>query len=87
MKSDKDVVELNKILAFNAFLKNFLLIEAGEFMMGDAEIRYAIQLKVSLNGFYMQVTTVTQAFWELIMGNNPSHDMTNRENPVTNISW
>ena len=87
MKSDKDEVEMNKIPAINAFLENFVLIEAGEFIMGDAEIKYAIQHKVSLNSFYLQVTTVTQEFWELIMGNNPSHDKINRENPVTDISW
>ncbi len=87
MKSDKDEEELNKIPAINAFLENFVLIEAGEFMMGDAEIKYAIQHKVSLNSFYMQATTVTQEFWEQIMGNNPSHDKTNRDNPLTNISW
>jgi formylglycine-generating enzyme required for sulfatase activity len=35
----------------------------------------------------MQASTVTQEFWELVMGNNPSSDKSWKDNPVTDVSW
>jgi len=84
MNSDDKEIEIEIV---NAFLENFILVEGGEYTMGDAEIINAKPHAVILNSFYMQSSTVTQEFWELIMGNNPSHDKTFKNNPVTNVSW
>jgi formylglycine-generating enzyme required for sulfatase activity len=35
----------------------------------------------------MQASTVTQGFWELVMGYNPSEDKCCKDNPVTDVSW
>jgi formylglycine-generating enzyme required for sulfatase activity len=44
--------------------------------------------KVTLSGFYMQETEVTQGQWYAIMGNNPAKFKTGNENiPVENVSW
>ena len=44
--------------------------------------------KVTLNGFYMGETEVTQGQWYAVMGNNPSHFKTgNRNMPVEKVSW
>ncbi|MEE9345242.1 MAG: formylglycine-generating enzyme family protein [Methylococcales bacterium] len=39
-----------------------------------------------LKGFWMAETTVTQALWEIVMGNNPSR-FKSRQRPVERISW
>ena len=44
--------------------------------------------KVTLSGFYMQETEVTQEQWYVIMGNNPVKFKTGNENmPVEQVSW
>ncbi len=55
--------------------------------MGDAELDNAPPHKVTVSSFYMQKTEVTQEFWELVMGNNPSKDKSWKDNPVTDVSW
>ena len=79
--------ELKKLAIINTFLNDFVLIEGGEFIMGDAGLNNAPPHKVTVISFYMQASTVTQEFWEAVMGNNPSDDKTWKDNPVTNISW
>lgn len=39
--------------------------------------------------YWVQTTPVTQAQWEAVMGNNPSHhrDGDTTQNPVENVSW
>ncbi len=56
-------------------------------MMGDANMGNAPLHKVTVSSFYMQASTVTQEFWELVMGNNPSSDKSWKDNPVTHVSW
>jgi formylglycine-generating enzyme required for sulfatase activity len=77
----------NKLAAISPFIADFVLVEGGEFMMGDANMGNAPLHKVSLDSFYIQTSTVTQEFWELVMGNNPSKDKSWKDNPVTNVSW
>ncbi len=70
-----------------------VLIRAGEFIMGsppDEPGRYddEIQHRVILNRDYrMGETQVTQALWEAVMGNNPSHFKNGGEYPLEIVSW
>ncbi|GAK53549.1 All3226 protein [Candidatus Moduliflexus flocculans] len=71
----------------------FVYIPAGQFMMGSPESeegRYDDESplhKVSLaEGFWMGKYPVTQAEWQKIMGNNPSHFKGERR-PVETVSW
>jgi len=71
----------------------FRWIEPGIFMMGSPENekgRYDDEdlHQVTLTqGFWMADTTVTQAFYQAVMGENPSHFKESEENPVEQISW
>ena len=70
----------------------FRWIEPGTFLMGSPadeperdtdETQHEVTLT---KGFWLADTTVTQALWEAVMGENPSNFKgTNR--PVENISW
>ncbi|MBX2799256.1 MAG: formylglycine-generating enzyme family protein, partial [Myxococcales bacterium] len=67
-------------------------IEPGRFLMGspeEQEGRYAdeVQHWVTITrGFWLGATPVTQALWEAVMGNNPSH-FQGADRPVEQISW
>ena len=79
----------------------FRWIEAGSFLMGSPENEKGrepwakeTQHQVTLNqGFWMADTTVTQAFWQAVMGENPSHfneegkAFSSQQNPVEQVSW
>ncbi|HKQ79168.1 MAG TPA: SUMF1/EgtB/PvdO family nonheme iron enzyme [Blastocatellia bacterium] len=45
------------------------------------------QHDVTVPGFYISKYQVTQAQWKAVMGNNPSHFMSDPNLPVENISW
>lgn len=67
----------------------FVLIQPGTFMMGDAggysdEVPVH-QVKIT-KPFYLGKYEVTQKQWEIVMGANPSR-FTNSSNPVENVSW
>ncbi len=68
-------------------------IKPGTFIMGspseeperdDDETQHMVTLT---QGFYMGVTEVTQAQWEKVMGNNPSHHKDCDDCPVEEVSW
>lgn len=69
-------------------------IPAGTFLMGspaDEPGRFdweeATQHQVTLtSGFWMGVYPVTQALWEAVMEDNPSH-FSGERRPVENVSW
>ena len=70
----------------------FILVEAGEFMMGSPsteehrsgdETQHLVQLT---KPFYLGETEVTQAQWEKMMGNAPS-DFEGDTLPVEQVSW
>ncbi|MCB0840855.1 MAG: formylglycine-generating enzyme family protein, partial [Bacteroidetes bacterium] len=67
-----------------------IFIEGGTFMMGsDREEAYDREKpvhEVSLDSFYLGKYPVTQALWEEVMGNNPSH-FQGENNPVEKVSW
>ena len=73
---------------------NMVKVKAGTFIMGataeqlddmnDNEIPIH---QVSLSDFYIGQTEVTQALWQVVMGDNPSSFPSNLSNPVENVSW
>jgi formylglycine-generating enzyme required for sulfatase activity len=86
----------------NSIGMEFVLIPAGEFMMGSndsdkwAEEYEKPQHKVTISkDFYLGKYEVTQEQWEAVMGSNPSHFKGwfkgwfkgKLQNPVENVSW
>jgi formylglycine-generating enzyme required for sulfatase activity len=64
---------------------------AGSFLMGSPEdhqyYEYENQVPVTLSqGFWMAQTQVTQAQWQAVMGNHPSH-FRGENLPVEKVSW
>ena len=92
-------------LITNSIGMTLKLIPAGDFMMGSPETtRMPLrdekpQHKVRISPFYLGVTEVTQAQYEAVMGNNPSHFSSNGggkdkvagqstdQYPVERVSW
>jgi formylglycine-generating enzyme required for sulfatase activity len=73
----------------NSVGMKFVLIEPGTFLMGAGTPFTWDQPthKVTLTkGFYMQVTEVTQAQWQAVMGSNPSQ-FKGPTLPVGQVSW
>ena len=69
-------------------LFNMVFVKGGTFEMGSNEV-YSNEKPihtVTLSDFYIGATEVTQAQWEAIMGNNPSH-FKGDNLPVEKVSW
>ena len=66
----------SRILPFTGFVK----VEGGTFTMGERK------KKITLPEFYIGIYPVTQAFYEIIMGSNPSR-FKGKNNPVESVSW
>ena len=73
-------------------LSEMVFVEGGTFRMGakddDTEV-YSWEKPahdVRLSSFYIGKYPVTQAFWETVMGNNPSR-FKGADRPVENVSW
>lgn len=74
-------------------------VEGGTFTMGSNTTRGVSQNvghlyeasrpehRVTVSGFYMARTEVTQALWKEVMGTNPSHFTHNDSLPVEQVSW
>lgn len=89
----KKELEIPKVFT-NPIGMEFVLIPAGEFMMGtslsnsDASDDEVALYKVKItNSFYMGKYPVTQKQWIDIMGNNPSKFDYDKYCPVENVSW
>ena len=70
-----------------------IAVEGGAFMMGatpeqgeDARQNEMPAHQVSLDGFMIGETVVTQALWEAVMGYNPSH-FKGDDRPVEMVNW
>lgn len=72
---------------------NMIWIEGGSFQMGsltdrksksDANVRQ--NQSVTLSGYFIGETEVTQAFWTTVMESNPSINV-EEDKPVDNVSW
>lgn len=79
--SENDIADL---------LDNMVWVEGGSFQMGsdhpDARNREKPVHKVSLDGFYIQKTEMTQDIFQKIMGWNTSYYACEKC-PVNNVSW
>lgn len=72
-------------------------VKGGTFLMGsvweeEQGIPYVPyhafgKYQVTLSDYYIGQTEVTQALWEVVMGNNPSKHKGNNQRPVENVSW
>ena len=71
----------------------FRWIAPGRFLMGspaDEPQRWhnEVQHEVTLSrGYWLADTACTQAFWQAVMGENPSHFKDDARNPVEQVSW
>jgi formylglycine-generating enzyme required for sulfatase activity len=78
-------------VVFNRLGMAFIRIPAGAFTMGNAKSALTCHLpchrvKIS-QPFDLGMHLVTQAQWEAVMGNNPSHFKGYPEHPVERVSW
>ena len=89
-------VDLPKTRTFdlgNGVNMEMVLIPAGTFIMGSPESEAErsddeTQHQVTISKpFYMGKYPVTQAQWQQVMGNNPSHFKGDKLLPVENVSW
>ena len=68
----------------------FVFIKGGCFEMGDTFGDGSVDEnpvhEVCVDDFYLGKYEVTQAQWEKVMGNNPSH-LKGKNNPVDHVSW
>ena len=79
-------------LSVKGVAQRFRWIKSGKFMMGSPEKEKdrsndETQHEVTLTrGYWLADTTCTQAFWQKVMGENPSH-FKGPEKPVERVSW
>jgi formylglycine-generating enzyme required for sulfatase activity len=62
-------------------------IDGGTFMMGSVAGNDKPVHQVTVSGFYMGITPVTQAEYEAVMGVNPSRFLGEGKRPVENVTW
>jgi formylglycine-generating enzyme required for sulfatase activity len=61
-------------------------LAGGTFSVGSAGTADTVH-SVTVSGFYMDTTEVTQADFKLVTGRNPSKYSTNLQKPVENVTW
>jgi formylglycine-generating enzyme required for sulfatase activity len=72
---------------------NMIEIPAGKFLMGSPSSEKNSsederpQHRVRVPKFYLGQTLVTQAQWQALMGDNPSHFKGDSNLPVDSVSW
>lgn len=72
---------------------NMVKVEAGTFVMGvadddpEAGDRERPAHEVTLSGFSIGETEVTQELWQALMGYNPSDFTDDPQRPIDNVSW
>ncbi len=78
----------------NGISFKMIRVEGGTFTMGAHANQEAEAYddekpahSVTLSSYYIAETEVTQALWQAIMGNNPSHFKDNSNNPVECVSY
>ncbi len=89
-----DVYGLWADLALFGVVQHLRWIPPGEFWMGSPENesdrvehegpRHRVKLTA---GYWLADTACTQALWQAVMGNNPSHFKDDPELPVEQVSW
>ena len=83
----------NGTLTVNGIKYNMVRVDGGTFRMGatseqgnDADRDEYPVHSVTLSGYYIGKTEVTQALWKAVMGSNPSH-FKGDNLPVERVSW
>ena len=72
----------------NGVTLEMVSLPAGQFNMGSSERdNEKPQHQVKVNSFAIGKYPITQAQYQAVMGNNPSHFKNNPQNPVENVSW
>lgn len=82
----------NFIETVNGIPFTMVYVEGGTFQMGDVmgDNEYNSERpihEVRLDGYFIGETTVTQALWRAVMGDNPSYFSDCDNCPVEHISW
>ena len=80
----------DRTFTVNGVTFKMVRVEGGTFRMGssdsDADSDEQPVHSVTLSGYYIGETEVTQALWEAVMGNNPSY-FKGANLPVEDVSW
>ena len=78
----------------NGVTFKMVAVEGGTFTMGataeqgsDAWSNEYPAHQVTLSGYNIGETEVTQALWQAVMGSNPSYFKSNLQRPVERVSW
>lgn len=74
-------ISLQKMAMSNDY--HMVYVQGGTYTMGDENVGKS---RVTVKGFYIGETEVTQALWKEIMGNNPSY-YKGDDLPVESVSW
>lgn len=88
-----DTILFKQTLSANGVSFTMVSVEGGTFTMGasseqdgDTESNEKPSHSVTLNGYHISETEVTQALWKAVMGSNPSCNKGDNL-PVENVSW
>lgn len=94
-RSAKSISTLDekKFFSVNGVTFAMIRVDGGTFLMGATpeQGQYVEFIEkpihqVTVDGFYIAETEVTQELWEAVMGYNPSRSR-NAQNPVENMTW
>ena len=84
----------NQTFTVNGVSFTMVYVEGGTFTMGatkeqgrDADSEERPTHQVTLSGFSIGQTEVTQALWQAVMGSNPSWFIGDLQQPVEKVSW
>lgn len=73
------------VFTVNGVTFKMIPVDGGTFMMGH-QVYEAPVHQVTLSGFFIGETEVTQALWTAVMGSNPS-TITGDQHPVETVTW
>ena len=83
-----------RLYTVNGVLFKMVLVKGGTFQMGatseqasDANYDEYPVHQLTLSGYFIGQTQVTQELWQAVMGDNPSGCVINPQCPVENVSW
>lgn len=83
----------SRSIVFGNNCYKMIYVSGGSFMMGATSEQGPTSIdekpvhRVTLSGYYIGQTEVTQALWQAVMGDNPSRYWTGDNLPVQNVSW
>ncbi len=87
----EELTSRNYTETVNGVSFTMIYVEGGEFMMGDTfgegEPRELPVHQVTLDGYYLGETVVTQGLYRAVMDQNPSKFKLSDEHPVETVSW